>query len=267
MINIVKGIIIGIGKVIPGVSGALLANTLGVYEKGLEILSNIRKELLKNIKFVVSIGLGILLAMVFGSKIIIYLLNNHYLITIFCFMGMIIGGIKPIFDDVYKKINKSNLTIFLLSFFTILLLSFIKFQGLNYENNIFTYFLSGISEALSTIVPGISGTALLMVIGTYNDVMNTFANLFNLSNLSNNLIILIPFSLGLIIGAVIISKIINYLFKKYKTGTYYAIIGFSLSSIVLLFFQTLNQSYSLTEIFFSFITFILGYIITIKMPE
>lgn len=244
----------------------MLANCLGVYEKGLEILSHLRTELLKNFKFVLSVGLGILIAMVFGSKMIIFLLNKYYLMTMFCFMGMIIGGIKPVFERVSKDFNKKNFVIFLISFFAIMLLSIIEFDQ-NNNNNIFMYFVSGISEAISTIVPGISGTAMLMIIGTYNDVMSMFASLFDISSLLNNLVILIPFLIGLIIGVIIVSKFINYLFKKHKTSTYYAIIGFSLASIILIFLQTLGKNYSLFEVILSMVTFIIGYIIAAKMPE
>lgn len=244
----------------------MLANCLGVYEKGLEILSHLRTEFLKNFKFVLSVGLGILIAMVFGSKIIIFLLNKYYLMTMFCFMGMIIGGIKPVFESVSKDFSKKNLVIFLISFFAIILLSVVEFNQ-NNTNNIFLYFLSGMSEAISTIVPGISGTALLMVIGTYNDIMSMFASLFDISSLLNNLIILLPFLIGLIIGVIVVSKVINYLFKKYKTSTYYAIIGFSLASIILIFLQTLGKNYSLLEVVLSLVTFLIGYIIAAKMPE
>lgn len=264
--NFIKGIIIGIGKVIPGVSGAILAASLGIYEKGLEILSNLRTQLLKNIKFVLSVGLGILFAMVLGSKLILYLLNNHYLITMFSFMGMIIGGIKPICNKIYEEFNIKNLLIFLTSFFAIILLSFIEIKSIN-ADCAFVYILSGISEAISTVVPGISGTALLMIIGTYDEIMQCFANLFSVSTLFKNLIVLIPFTLGFIIGIIVISKILNNLFNKYKIRTYYAIIGFSLSSIVIMFIQTLDKSYSFMEILLSFICFIIGYEMATKIPE
>lgn len=266
LIDFVKGIIIGIGKVIPGVSGAILATSLGIYEKGLEILSDLKNQLLKNIKFVVSVGLGILFAMVFGSKIIIYFLNNHYLVTMFCFMGMIIGGIKPIYKKIYKSFNVKNLIIFLVSFFSIILLSFINLERKNIDN-MFLYGMSGIAEAISTIVPGISGTALLMIIGTYSNIMNCFATLFDFSFFSKNLIILVPFAIGLMIGVIVVSKIINHFLKKYKISTYYAITGFSLSSIVVMFFQTLHKNYSILEIIFSFIAFIIGDIVATKIPE
>lgn len=264
-LDFLKGIIIGIGKVIPGVSGAILATSLGVYEKGLEILSHLKTELLKNIKFVFSIGLGILISMVFGSKLILICLDKYYLITMLCFIGMIIGGIKPIVNKNYKYFNKKNFLIFFISFFAIMLLSIINIKGDN--DNVFTYFLSGISEAISTIVPGISGTALLMMIGTYGTVMTSFANLFNFSHFIENITVLLPFIFGMIIGVIIISKIINYLFKKYKTNTYFAIIGFSLASIVLIFIQTLGKRYSILEILLSFVSFIVGYFITIKISE
>lgn len=253
------------GKIIPGVSGAILATSLGVYEKGLSILSNLKTELLKNIKFLFPICLGIIIAMIFGSKLIIICLNKYYLITMLCFMGMIIGGVKPIVNKVYKNFDKKNLIIFLVSFFAIILLSLVDIQ--NNHNNIFTYFLSGVSEAISTIVPGISGTALLMVIGTYNAVMNSFANLLIFELFWENMVVLLPFSIGLIIGIIVVAKIINILFKKYKVGTYYAIIGFSLASIVLMFLQTINRTYNILEIILSLITFIFGYFVATKIPE
>lgn len=204
--------------------------------------------------------------MVFGSKLIIYFLDKHYLVTMFCFIGMIIGGIKPIFNNIYKELDLKKIIYLLFAFFSIILLSMVKFTG-NNTNNIFTYFISGISEAISTIVPGISGTALLMVIGTYNEIMNVFSNLFNFSLILKNLAVIITFLFGLIIGVIFISKLINYLFKKYRTNTYYAIVGFSLASVFLMFIQTLNRRYSISEILLAFITFILGYVITIKLSE
>ena len=247
-------------------SGAILASSLGIYEKGLEIISNLKTQLLKNIKFVVSVGLGILFAMVFGSKVIIYLLNKHYLITMFCFIGMIIGGVKPIYIKAHESFNVKNLLIFLLSFFSIILLSFVKLESKN-TNNIFIYGLSGTAEAISTIVPGISGTALLMLIGTYGEIMECFANMFNITSVFENLIILVPFLIGLIIGGIGTSKLINYLLKKYRVSTYYAIIGFSLSSIIIMFIQTLDKKYSSMEIILSFLFFILGYAVATKIPE
>lgn len=203
--------------------------------------------------------------MIFGSKIILICLDKYYLVTMFCFQGMILGGIKPIINKINKDFNKQNFIIFLLSFFSIILLSLLNIKGNN--NNIFTYFISGIFEAISTIVPGISGTALLMMIGTYNIVITAFANLLNYSYLINNIKIILPFIIGLVLGIIIVSKFINYLFKKYKTNTYFAIIGFSLASILLIFLQTLNKSYSILEIILSFFSFIIGYFITTKFSE
>ena len=116
-------------------------------------------------------------------------------------------------------------------------------------------------------MPGISGTALLMLIGTYDEIMQCFANLFDVSMFSRNLIVLIPFTVGLILGIIGISKVLNNLLKKHRISTYYAIIGFSLSSIVIMFVQTLNKNYSLSEMILSFIFFIIGYEIAIRIPE
>ena len=116
-------------------------------------------------------------------------------------------------------------------------------------------------------MPGISGTALLMLIGTYDEIMQCFANFFDISVLPKNLIVLIPFMLGLIVGVIGVSKVLNSLLKKHKVSTYYSIIGFSLSSIVIMFVQTLNKNYSVLEIILSFAFFIIGYEVAARIPE
>ena len=104
IINLLKGIVIGIGKIIPGVSGAVIAISLGVYEKGLEAITKINKE---NIKFLINIGSGIVISIILFSKLILYFMNNYYLPTMLLFIGLIIGGtfeLKKISNLIEKSI-------------------------------------------------------------------------------------------------------------------------------------------------------------------
>lgn len=193
---IIKGMIIGLGKIIPGVSGSMLAISLGVYEELIESLNNILKFTKLNIKFLIKIIVGILISIIFFSNIINNLLNRYYFITMLFFVGLIIGG----FTDIKGNISSKNSKVIIISFLIALILGII---GLNNDVNIksstlfFIYFLFiGIVDAFNTVIPGISGTATLMMLGAYRILINSFSTMFNFNNLSENSLILIPFFIG-----------------------------------------------------------------------
>jgi putative membrane protein len=258
---LLKGFIIGIGKIIPGVSGAMLAISMGIYEKALKSIVEFFKDPIENFKFLFPIGIGALFAISLFSKLILYLLNNFYLSTILLFIGLIIGGIPPLF----KKINKFKLIhfiIFMLSFSLVLILSKVsKNNTFIISNNIFTYFIIGSIDAITMIIPGISGTAVMMILGVYDILLEILSNI-NLS-IINNLDSIIPFVLGIIITILLLSKLINYLFVKKEELMYTSIIGFVISSVVILFSNILNNRYSLNEIFISIILFFIGIFVSV----
>lgn len=249
IILIIKGFFIGIGKIIPGVSGAMLAITLGVYEKGLKIISNVFKNIKDNIKFILPIGLGFVLGILLFSKIIVRLLEQYYLPTMLLFIGLILGGIPNIKKEVNLK-NKVNIIYFILTLFIIIPLSFLK-QDNTATYNFYIIILMGFVEAISMIVPGLSGTALLMTLGYYEIIMNAFSMI--------DIKVLFPFVIGIVIGAIIISKIINYLFKKHREKTNVVIYGLAVSSVVILLMQTLSNNYNIVEIIISLVLLIVGY--------
>ena len=264
---IIKGFIIGIGKIIPGVSGAMFAMMFGVYEKSLNIISNLKTEFKKNIKFIFLIGASVSLAIIFGSSIIKKCLDNYYLPTMMLFIGMMAGGIKPLFKNVSnEKVTISNIVCSVVVVILLGLLSIIDIGGteevlVKTPLVFLTLILAGFCDAFATVVPGICGTALLMILGYYNIVINSLSDIFNISNIGNNLFVLIPFLIGMLLGIYFVSKLINYLFKHFKVKTYYSIIGFAIMSIILLFKDVLERTYNMNEIIISAILFVVGYII------
>lgn len=270
---ILKGFVIGLGKIIPGVSGAMLAITMGVYETGLRAISNLFKEFKQHFKFLLFLGIGIILAIVLGSKVVVYCLDKFYLPTMLLFIGMIVGGIKPLFKEVKgKKIEAKNIAVSLIVVVLLLVVSFLDFgqDKTNYVKNIssfMSFFLGGILDAAATVIPGISGTALLMILGYYNIIMTSFSDVFNFSNLANNMFVLIPFCLGTVFGVIVIAKMMNYLFTHHKTTTYYAIIGFACVSVLILFAQTFTGTYKILEIIIALILFVIGYFIAQKLDK
>jgi len=262
---ILKGIIIGIGKIIPGVSGSMLAISMGVYQRLIDAVNNFFKNTKENIKFLLKISIGVIISIIFFSNIIVSALNKYYLITMFLFIGLIIGGM----DDIKVNIDKKNNKIIFISFILVTLLGLINIDNevviTNSLLNFIFFIFVGFVDALTMVIPGISGTATLMMIGAYNTLMETYSNCLDLSLFSQNIKILIPFGIGLLVGIIVTVKIVNYLFKYHSNSTYSSILGFSASTIVLMGIRCINTSYSLLNLIIAFILLFLGIIVTKKI--
>lgn len=269
LILIFKGFVIGIGKIIPGVSGAMLAISLGLYELCLESITNFFKDIKRNTKLLFPLGIGVVGAIVLGSKMIAFLLINLYLPTIFLFLGLIIGGMPSFIKEVITApINFKRRLAFIICFLFVFLLSFIKIDNSYFiypHYKTLIYFVMGIIDAVTMIIPGISGTAVFMLLGLYEISLSLFANLTSISNVVNNLALLIPFGCGLILGIILVSMLMNKCLKKYKETTYYGILGFQLSAIILIFVECFQNTYSLFTITISLIFMCLGVIIGKKL--
>ena len=264
---LVKGFIIGIGKIIPGVSGAMFAMIFGVYEKAVEIISDLRK-LKGNFKFMFLLGISILIAILCGSKVINYCLDNYYLWTMLFFIGMMASGIKPLFKNVEgKKITKKNLLISLFVVILLAVMSCVDMEGItkNLDRSFITIlliFISGIIDAVGTVIPGVCGTALLMMVGYYDKVISSLSNLLTFTNMSETLFVLIPFVIGLVLGIILVSKLITYLFKNFNTTVHCSIIGFAISSTIILLVKAFAVSFTIKELVIGIILFIVGFILT-----
>lgn len=262
---ILKGIIIGLGKIIPGVSGSMLAISMGIYQKMIDSINNFFDNIKTNFLFLFKIGVGVLISIVFFSNIILKCLNSYYIITMFFFIGLIIGGFK----DINREVKYKNKKIIFIILFITLLLGIININNeISINNKIlnFIYFIFiGFIDAVTMVIPGISGTATLMMFGAYNKLMETFSNLLNFTQLYNNFIIMLPFAIGLSIGIIFTVKLINYLFKYYKNNTYSAIIGFSISTIIIMTIKCINSSYTFYNLIVAFIMLFVGLFISKKI--
>ncbi len=213
-----KGFIIGLGKIIPGVSGSVIAIRLNVYEKMIDALNSLFKHFKENSSFLIKLGSGIILAILCGSHVLLSLLNLFPHFLPFLFFLLIATGIPTIWKETHN---------YLFAFFSFIIYLFIfYFPNLNIAHN---YFLMGFLEAITTIIPGISGTALFMSLGMYDELLSFFAHLSFLQ-----IDKLLPFSLGLFLGALILIRFINYCFKKYHSQTYGVILGFLLGSMLIM---------------------------------
>ena len=216
MRNFLLGFIIGIGKILPGVSGSLIAIRFNLYEKIINSIINYFKDIKKNTLFLMPIFFGCILAIILFSKVILFFLDKYYIITISVFIILIITGIP----DVYRKGN--NLFISFIAFF----ISFFLFK-MPIKINI-GYFFMGFIESFSMIIPGISGTAIYMSLGVYEKMLLMYTNII----VSHWIL----FGMDFITCSLITIKIINYFFLNHKKETYSAILGFLISSIISILF-------------------------------
>ena len=260
---IIKGFIIGIGKIIPGVSGSLLAISLGVYEKAIESLINIKKDFKSNIYFLGLLGLGVLIAIIGFSKVILFCLNNFYLYTMFIFMGLMMGNI-PSTLKIVKNTKRINYLYLIFSIILVYIIYQFKFENpfiptINLKDSLIVVSI-GFLDAFTMIVPGVSGTALFMMLNCYTFVMNLFSNLFNQIYFS------IIFGIGVIIGIFFTSLLMNYLFKKYREVVHLIILGFTISSLFILL-KPLISLINIYNIIPIIILWIIGFILSSKLEK
>jgi len=100
-----------------------------------------------------------------------------------------------------------------------------------------------------------------MILGYYDSVISALGSLLDFSNIVNNLFVLIPFLIGMILGVIIVSKLINYLFTNYKDETYFTIFCFAIMSIFILFIKTIIIDFKILDLFISLVLFTLGFLI------
>ncbi len=257
MIDILKGILIGIGKILPGVSGSLIAISLGVYYKSIHIIGNIYKINKNDLIFLSNLLIGICISIVLFSKLIINLLNIYYIQTMLLFLGLITGCINGLLKIIKKDLNFINIIFLLFPLLIILLINVINIK-INISINYFTIFFLGILESITMILPGVSGTALFMYLNIYQNILGL------MSTITLDSIIFIT---GIIIGFILFSKIISIILLKYKIKLLYVITGLMISTILIILKDTLNCDYDFISLLTGTILFVIGYFITKKYSE
>ncbi len=248
MINFLKGIIVGIGGIAPGLSGSVLLVIFGLYQKTINAMGTLFKNFKKNLLFLVPLFLGFGVGVLIFSKIVDFLLIHYEMYTRFAFLGLVLGTIPAFYHEVKKEGYQKKYYILVGIAFAIGIALFYFNKDLfpTVTNpNLFQSVLLGVAVAGSSIVPGVDSAVILSSLGLYEIYVSSLANL--------NLYVLIPAGIGLGLGALGISFIMNIFIKKYYTITFSIIFGFFLSIIP----NVLNDSCILGFNIASFVSIIL----------
>ena len=226
MKTFLKGIIVGIGGVSPGLSGSVLLIIFGLYQKTLDALGGFLKDVKKNIRFLLPLVLGMFAGVLMFSKIINFFMNTYEMPTCFCFLGLILGTLPMVWKEVRKEGFSGKyygvVMISALAGFWFFRVNPNAFPQVT-EPTLLQAILLGVAVAATAIIPGVDPAVFLSTLGLYKMYVAALAEV--------DLSILGPMVIGLGVGAVVISFCMSALFRRFYTATFSVIFGIFLSMI------------------------------------
>ena len=226
MERFLKGIIVGLGGVAPGLSGSVLLIIFGLYQKTLDAIGTLFSDFKAKVKFLLPLVCGMILGVLLFSKLIDYLIHDHEMPTRFCFLGLILGTLPMVWKEVRKEgfSGKYYLVILLAAAFGTWMFTVNAGTFPQVTNpSLLQCVLLGVAVAATAIVPGVDPAVFLTSLGFYEMYVAALANL--------DFSILIPMVPGLVLGAIGISFVMSLLFRRFYTGSYSVIFGIFLSMI------------------------------------
>ena len=216
----------GLGGIAPGLSGSVLLIIFGLYRRTLDALGNLFREFRKNIRFLLPLVAGMVLGVLLFSKLIDFLLVQFEMPTRFCLLGLILGTLPMVWQEV-KKDGIAPKYIVVMSLVAGLGLWFFAANPHVFapvtQPTILHSVVLGVAVAATAIIPGVDPAVFLSTFGLYELYVGALASV--------DLQILLPMALGLAVGAMVISYTMSWLFKRYYTATYSVIFGIFLSMI------------------------------------
>lgn len=283
---LIKGIFMGIANIVPGLSGGTIAVSLGIYDDIIYSITKLKSELKRSLRFFIPLLLGLLIGIAFFSRAITYLFDFYPLQTASAFTGLILGGFPILWKEfqtsLYLKEEKASYWhwgIFLVMFALITWMSVAEVSSASsYELSLelptlFGLFFIGIIASASMVIPGISGSLVMLILGWYQaflSMINGFIDALRAADINELLIYgtyCAFFGVGMLLGIGVISKIIDLLFKKFPSYTYAGIFGLVLASPIAIFADLsiksagINFSTVLFSVLFAVVCFGLTYLL------
>ena len=223
---------IGAGAILPGISSGVLCVIFGIYDKLINAFLGFFKNIKENLKFLFPIVSGAIIGIVMFGNILKYLFFAYPVQIKYVFMGLIIGSIPKLFREVKQKTDFKSYYLFFtfislaIAIFLVILEKKISIKSSN-EYSFLFLIISGFTMSAGVIVPGVSSTLILMLLGVYESYLFSVSTIY--------LPFLIPLCIGLFIGSIVFMKITKYLLDRFYAQTFFVIIGFTLGSIFVLY--------------------------------
>ena len=248
LFDILRGCAIGIANIIPGVSGGTLAVSMGIYDKIIGSVTGLFRHFKKSFTTLLPYGIGIVAGLLGLSFIIEFLFARYPLPTILLFIGLILGGVPALWQRVKgHKIGIPGTLLFFAFFVLLILLPIIA--GEERTDLVLTadavtiikLFFIGVIASATMVIPGVSGSMILMSLGYYAPILASINNFvravldFNISAALTECALLVPFGIGVLVGIFAIAKLIEFLLSRFETYTYCAVLGLVAASPISIF--------------------------------
>lgn len=252
--RMLKGMIITLGFILPGVSGGVLAAILGIYERMIRFLAHIKENFVENVLYFTPVAIGMVLGIAAFSYPVNLLLDNYKVIVLWGFAGAIIGTIPSLIKESVKESDRdrADTVTFWLSF----ILSGVFLYSLNgmvgtLPANFLSFVLAGALIALGILIPGLSPSNLLLILGLYTPMLTGFKRLDLFGTF-------LPIGIGGALALILFSKAMDYILKHYHSRVYHFIIGIVLSSTLLIVLPQSGNSESISYAGVSIFTLVLA---------
>lgn len=272
--DILRGVMIGIANAIPGVSGGTMMVSMGIYDKIISSVTGILHNIKKSIKTLLPYIIGMMLGIVGLSFVIEYLFDTFPLQTALLFIGLILGGLPIIFGKLKgKAFSIPNAAAFIAFFALIILLQVIGGGDENQVTLVLSagmvveLFVVGVIAAATMVIPGVSGSMILMLLGFYTPVIEMVTTTVKAlaagewQTVGHQILLIIPFGVGVVLGVFAIAKLIEVLLAKKEALTYSAILGLVVASPIVVLMQIAVSAIGIGTIAGSVVTFGIGFTI------
>ncbi len=277
---ILKGMVMGIANIIPGVSGGTMAVSMGIYDRFIHCLTHLFKEFKESMKFLIPLFIGIGIALV-GLSFIIEPAFEHFPLQTSClFIGLIVGGLPAICKKVKGKgVKVSYIIPFLIFFATVVGMAVLGEHEGNAADlsfglwSVIKLFLVGIIASATMVIPGVSGSMMLLLLGYYNPIISSIKNFvtalvsFDVQGILQGCGVLVPAGLGIVVGIFAIAKLIEVIFEKFPTQAYWAIIGLIVASPIAVLLSVGISTVTIWSVLVSIVTFVVGFVIAMKLGD
>lgn len=278
--DILKGMVIGIANIIPGVSGGTMMVAMGIYDKLIHCITHIFKEFKKSVMFLLPIAIGMVIAVVGSSFGIEMLFAKFPMQTNLLFVGLVIGGLPAIWKKVKgKSIRLGHLLVFLAFLALVVGMAFLgetdgKAADVSFTLiNVLKLFGIGVIASATMVIPGVSGSMVLMLLGYYNTIISAISDFFralaafDMDGILVGIGILAPFGIGVVIGVLAIAKLIEFIFNKFPLYAYWAIIGLIVASPIAIIAKAGPLSFTVINVVTSLVALCVGTFVAMKLGE
>ena len=286
--ELLKGVIIGVANILPGISGGMLAITMGVYDKIIHAVNRIFKEPVKSLRILLPYGIGAVAGIIFLSLVFEYLFHTYPLQTKLSFLGLIAGGLPALFRKSFSKEQTDRKKGILTTVTTCVLVVLITFvaetaiasgksggtmdlaTGAAYLSSgrfwFITLFFIGLVAAATMIVPGVSGSMIMMMLGFYEPILQAnnacirALSVMDFSTLLFNVVVLAPYFAGMAVGVFLFARAVEKLLTRHECQMYRIVIGLVLSSPFVILWDVPWKSVALYELMGGIALALLGYV-------